>query len=204
MGHHNYRSPVQIEFGKIQNKNPFPHVLDGLFLKKDYKVLIEELINTTSIFFCNSQRFGQRGDRLKAGDFFDIMTNYVYDSLVHGSGGGVPFGLDPVENIRDCLKQTGSGIELGMWSLAILQFEKVILELSGFTFRGTKVSVDIVNVIPIQKFWLKEIVKIFPGYDSKKLKFLEDLNCFSCRDGIISKEGAWRLSWSNSEVSMKS
>ena len=63
---------------------------------------------------------------------------------------------------------------------------------------------DIVSVIPIQKFWLKEIVKIFPGYDSKKLKFLEDLNCFSCRDGIISKEGAWRLSWSNSEVRLTS
>ena len=61
-------------------------------------------------------------------------------------------------------------------------------------------SVDIVNVIPIQKYWLKEIVKIFPGYDSKKLKFLEEENFFSCRDGIISKEGAWRLSWSNSEV----
>ena len=73
----------------------------------------------------------------------------------------------------------------------------------GFFFKGTKVSVDIVNVIPIQKFWLKEIVRIFPGYDSRKLKFLEDWNFYSCRDGIIAKEGAWRLTWSNSEVRMK-
>ena len=61
-----------------------------------------------------SQKFGKRGDNLKAGDFFDIMTKYIYYSLVHGSEGKVPFGLDPVENIKDCIQQTGSGIELGM------------------------------------------------------------------------------------------
>ena len=42
------------------------------------------------------------------------MTKYIYHSLVHGSGGEVPFGLDPVGNIKDCIKQTKAGIELGM------------------------------------------------------------------------------------------
>ena len=51
---------------------------------------------------------------MKAGDFFDIMTKYIYHSLVHGSRGEVPFGLDPVDNIKDSIKQTKAGIELGM------------------------------------------------------------------------------------------
>ena len=42
------------------------------------------------------------------------MTKYIYYSLVNGSRGEVPFGLDPVKNIKDCIRQTGSGIELGM------------------------------------------------------------------------------------------
>ena len=132
------------------------------------------------------------------------MTEYIYDSLVHGSGGQVPHGLDPVDNIKSCINLTGSGIELGEMLRAIKV--KIVLTYNmfpGFFFKGTKVSVDIVNVIPIQKFWLKEIVRIFPGYDSRKLKFLEDWNFYSCRDGIIAKEGAWRLTWSNSEVRMK-
>ena len=37
MGHHNHRSQAQIEFGKIQNKNPFPHV-GKIILNETYKV----------------------------------------------------------------------------------------------------------------------------------------------------------------------
>ena len=61
-----------------------------------------------------------------AGDFFDIMTKYIYHSLVHGSGGEVPFGLDPVGNIKDCIKQTKAGIELGMHLLTNYIDEKLI------------------------------------------------------------------------------
>ena len=63
---------------------------------------------------------------MKPGDFFDIMTKYIYYSLVNGSRGEVPFGLDPVKNIKDCIKQTGSGIELGMLLLTFKMYEKLI------------------------------------------------------------------------------
>ena len=56
-----------------------------------------------------------------------------------------------------------------------------------------------VALIPIVRSQLKEVVKIFPGYDQRKLQFLKDSKLLSNRDGLIAKEENFRLSFSNSE-----
>jgi len=75
------------------------------------------------------------------------MTEYVEHALFFCTEGKVPHGLDPVEDIKSCVELTRSGLVL------------------SFTYKG-KVSVDVVNCIPLKKFWMKEIVRIFPGYES--------------------------------------
>ena len=47
---------------------------------------------------------------------------------------------------------------------------------------------------------MKESVRIFPGFDKKKLDFLVRKKLLSNRDGVIAKNGNWRLSFSNSEA----
>ena len=59
---------------------------------------------------------------------------------------------------------------------------------------------DVVNLIPLERSKLKDAVRIFPGFDKRKLDFLVKRRLFSNRDGIIAKNGNWRLSFSNSEA----
>ena len=47
---------------------------------------------------------------------------------------------------------------------------------------------------------MKEAVRIFPGFDKKKMDFLVKKGLLSNRDGVIAKNGNWRLSFSNSEA----
>ena len=47
---------------------------------------------------------------------------------------------------------------------------------------------------------MKEAVRIFPGFDKKKMDFLVRKKLLSNRDGVIAKNGNWRLSFSNSEA----
>ena len=60
-------------------------------------------------------------------------------------------------------------------------------------------SIDIVSLIPMGRTQLKEVVRIFPGFDERKLQFLQTSKLISNRDGIIAKDENWRLSFSNSE-----
>ena len=55
-------------------------------------------------------------------------------------------------------------------------------------------------MIPLGRSKIKESVRIFPGFDKKKLDFLVRKNLLSNRDGVIAKNGNWRLSFSNSEA----
>ena len=54
-------------------------------------------------------------------------------------------------------------------------------------------------MIPMTRTQMKEVVRIFPGFDQKKLQSLQTSKLISNRDGIIAKNENWRLSFSNSE-----
>ena len=133
---------------------------------------------------------GECDEELKAETFYKVMTDYVHQSLARQEG--PPHGLDSSGgrmsngfNIMDCMKQRSPGI---------------ILE---FYYKGKKVSVDIVNLIPLKFSWLQEILLIFPGYDEKKMNFLKKHKLFSeSHDGVIVKDVNWRLSFSRSEAKM--
>ena len=60
-------------------------------------------------------------------------------------------------------------------------------------------SIDIVSLIPMGRTQLKEVVRIFPGFDQRKLQFLQTSKLISNRDGIIAKDKNGRTSFSNSE-----
>ena len=66
-------------------------------------------------------------------------------------------------------------------------------------FKKRKVSIDLVPLIPRDRSHLKEVVRIFPGFDKSKLQFLQSSKLISNRDGIMVKDENWRLSFSNSE-----
>ena len=55
-------------------------------------------------------------------------------------------------------------------------------------------------MIPLGRSKMKEAVRIFPGFEKKKLDFLVRKKLLSNRDGVIAKNGNWRLSFSNSEA----
>ena len=70
-----------------------------------------------------------------------------------------------------------------------------------FKHKGVPICADIVYQIPIESHWLQETVRIFPGYDETKMRFLKKRKLFShCNDGVIVKECRWRLSFSRSEA----
>ena len=75
-----------------------------------------------------------------------------------------------------------------------------VIFFKGFHYRGIPISVDIVNMIPLGRSKMKEAVRILPGFDKKKLDFLVRKKLLSNRDGVIAKNGNWRLSFSNSEA----
>ena len=55
-------------------------------------------------------------------------------------------------------------------------------------------------MIPLDRTKIKHAVRMFPGFEKRKLDFLISRRLFSNRDGIIAKNGHWRLSFSNSEA----
>eukprot|EP00092_Neocalanus_flemingeri_P022730 GFUD01024650.1.p1 GENE.GFUD01024650.1~~GFUD01024650.1.p1 ORF type:complete len:962 (-),score=212.11 GFUD01024650.1:65-2950(-) len=135
-----------------------------------------------NVFLNKSYRgIGEKDELLKAQVFSDVIKTFVHKALINNTSSTVPIGFDEVEDIQTCIKTTRSGI---------------ILDLS---YMGRKVSIDIVSLIPMGRTHLKEIVRIFPGFDQRKLQFLQSSNLISNRDGIIAKDENWRLSFSNSE-----
>ena len=130
----------------------------------------------------NGLGLGECDQELKAETFYKVMTDFVHQSLARQEA--PPHGLDAV-NVMDCIKQRSPGI--------ILEFQ----------YHGKKVSVDIVNLIPLKLSWLQEILLIFPGYDERKMSFLKKHQLFSqSHDGVIVKDAHWRLSFSRSEAKM--
>ena len=148
---------------------------------------------------------GEKDDILEAEKFNDVMMDLVRFALVSRSHSTVPAGFDAVAEINDCIQRTKSGLVLGELSNSILPSSSYFLLISiiffeGFHYKGIPISVDIVNMIPLGRSKMKESVRIFPGFDKKKLDFLVRKKLFSNRDGVIAKNGNWRLSFSNSEA----
>ena len=110
----------------------------------------------------------------------------------------VPEGFDSVKDIRSHIRETRSGIILGSVNL-IRWYDIELLLSTDLTYQGSKVSIDIVSLIPMTRTQMKEVVRIFPGFDQRKLQSLQTSKLISNRDGIIAKNENWRLSFSNSE-----
>ena len=143
---------------------------------------------------------GNKDDILEAEKFNDVMMDLVRFALVSRSHIKVPAGLDAVDDINNCIKKTRSGLILGQYLKKCSMYDVSIIFFEGFSYKGIPIYVDVVNLIPLERSKLKDAVRIFPGFDKRKLDFLVKRRLFSNRDGIIAKNGNWRLSFSNSEA----
>ena len=146
---------------------------------------------------------GNKDDILEAEKFNDVMMDLVRFALVSRSHIKVPAGLDAVDDINNCIKKTRSGLILGQYLNKCSMYDLYdvsIIFFEGFSYKGIPIYVDVVNLIPLERSKLKDAVRIFPGFDKRKLDFLVKRRLFSNRDGIIAKNGNWRLSFSNSEA----
>ena len=60
---------------------------------------------------------GKKDEVLEAEKFFKNMTEYVEHALSFCTDGKVPHGLDPVDDIRNCVELTRSGLVLSKFQL---------------------------------------------------------------------------------------
>ena len=62
-----------------------------------------------------------------------------------------------------------------------------------------ELTIDLVSVITLSQENYELVLCVMPKYDKNKFKYLKESNLISMNDGIIVKNGNWRMSFSNSE-----
>ena len=124
---------------------------------------------------------GDVGDILQPEDFSRVIEDFVWGSL---SENNLPEGIRVTEG-ENFLEQTKSGFFLN------LEYDE-----NGFR---QELTIDLVSVITITREHYEAVLNVMPKYDKNKFKYLTEKNLISMNDGIIVKNGDWRMSFSNSE-----
>ena len=125
---------------------------------------------------------GDAGDILEPERFSNIMKDFVLETLNETN---LPEGIY-VPQGKNFLEQTKSGFFMN-------------LEYENNDAVTQELTIDLVSVITLSQEKYELVLCVMPKYDKNKFKYLKENNLISMNDGIIVKNGNWRMSFSNSE-----
>ena len=124
---------------------------------------------------------GLAGETLEPEEFSRVMKNFMWQTLTEKN---LPDCIHVPEG-KDFLEETRSGLFM---NLEYLDNEAE----QGLT-------IDLVSVITFSSKEYESVLAVMPRYDKNKARYITEKKLISCRDGIIVKNGDWRMSFSNSE-----